>query len=205
MNKKRIGLIFIIIGLVGLVVGIAWGEYNIWDSYRAGKEADRVLQSIVQYREEHAAQNEAEATPDKIPDRQTEMPTVEIDGYRYIGTVTIPTIDVDLPVMETWDYTRMKIAPCRYRGSVYSDDLIICGHNYSSHLGRLGNLQTGDQVIFTDINGTEYQYTVVEKETLDGTAIEQMQSGDWDLTLFTCTLSGQTRTTVRCTSVKEAS
>ena len=31
--------------------------------------------------------------------------------------------------------------------------------------------------------------------------IEEMAAGDWDLTLFTCTLGGQARLTLRCTQV----
>ena len=35
-------------------------------------------------------------------------------------------------------------------------------------------------------------------ETLMPTAVEEMESGDWDLTLFTCTVGGRTRVAVRC-------
>ena len=42
-------------------------------------------------------------------------------------------------------------------------------------------------------------FAVAETEVLEATAIEEMVTGGWDLTLFTCTLSGQTRFTVRCT------
>ena len=75
--------------------------------------------------------------------------------------------------------------------------MIICAHNYVTHFGRLRNLLPGDQVIFTDIDGDEFYYTVAEMDTLPGTAVEEMESGDWDLTLFTCTMGGQSRVTVR--------
>ena len=38
----------------------------------------------------------------------------------------------------------------------------------------------------------------VELETLSPFAIEEMTGGNWDLTLFTCTVGGQYRVTVRC-------
>lgn len=41
-------------------------------------------------------------------------------------------------------------------------------------------------------------YAVVEVEVLDKTALEEMEAGDWALTLFTCTYGGQTRLTVGC-------
>ena len=38
-------------------------------------------------------------------------------------------------------------------------------------------------------------------ETLESTAVEDMVSEEWDLTLFTCDLSGESRITVRCLRV----
>ena len=52
--------------------------------------------------------------------------------------------------------------------------------------------------MFTDVEGNEFQYTVAKTEVLDGTDIEGMKAGDWDLTLFTCTIGGRQRVTVRC-------
>lgn len=129
------------------------------------------------------------------PDRP--MPDVEIDGYNYIGLLEIPVLNLELSVMESWDYERMRIAPCRYSGSAYKNNLIIAAHNYTSHFGTLRDLQPGDQVHFTDMDGSVFTYTVSQTTLLDGTAVEKMESGTWDLTLFTCTLGGQARVTVR--------
>lgn len=136
--------------------------------------------------------------PDYILNPYMTMPTVEIDGYRYIGKVSIPVLELELPVMDTWDYKRLKIAPCRYTGTAYLPGFVICAHNYTSHFGRLKNLSQGDTVIFTDMAGNEFQYEVAEVQTLAPTAVEEMKSDDWDLTLFTCTIGGRTRVTVRC-------
>ena len=51
---------------------------------------------------------------------------------------------------------------------------------------------------FTDVSGAVHRYTVMQVETLAPTAVDEMTGGDWDLTLFTCTYSGQARVTVRC-------
>ena len=55
-----------------------------------------------------------------------------------------------------------------------------------------------DEVVFTDIDGNIFRYQVVKKEVLKSTAIEEMEAGEWDLTLFTCTVGGASRMTVRC-------
>ena len=128
-----------------------------------------------------------------------EMPVIEIDGYGYIGVLQIPSLDLTLPVISDWSYPALQIAPCRYEGSAYDGGLVIAGHNFDSHFGNLSRLEPGDEIRFVDLSGHTFTYAVAETEVLDATAIDQMVNGGWDLTLFTCTLSGETRFTVRCT------
>lgn len=124
--------------------------------------------------------------------------TVMVDGYDYIGILTIPALGLELPVMADWDYTRLRIAPCRYMGSAATDDLIIAAHNYSRHFGLLKNLAGGEDITFTDMDGNVTRYVVAETEILQPTAIEEMTGSGYPLSLFTCTYGGQTRVTVRC-------
>lgn len=51
-----------------------------------------------------------------------------------------------------------------------------------------------------DIDGNVFSYEVVSLETLSTYDVENMTDGDWDLTLFTCTVGGQFRVTVRCST-----
>ena len=99
---------------------------------------------------------------------------------------------------DEWNYSRLKSAPCRYTGSIDTNDIIIAAHNYKSHFGLLNKLTVGDEVEFVDAYGKSHLYEVCELITLDGTAVSDMQSGGWDFTLFTCTKGGQQRVTVRC-------
>ena len=202
MTKRRIGLAMMLLGVLAIAAGLGLGGYNLWDSRRAGVEADAALESIIRHREE------TEADPDvvyEIPlDFQWELPVLEIDGRRYIGTLSIPAIDVELPVQEDWSLSLLKASPCRYMGSPYQGGMIVCAHNYATHFGRLKNLLPGDEVLFTDVEGNVFPYTVIQLEDLAGTAVEEMESGEWDLTLFTCTLGGQARVTVRCQLAEDA-
>lgn len=129
---------------------------------------------------------------------EMEMPTKEIDGQTYIGMVEVPALELSLPVISEWTYPRLKKAPCRYVGSVYSKDMVICGHNYDRHFGRLKELAVGDEVRFTDMDGNVFFYSVCGTEQLGKYAVEDMLAGEWDLTLFTCTKGGRMRVTVRC-------
>jgi sortase A len=136
--------------------------------------------------------------PDYILNPQMDMPEQEIDGHKYIGSLEVPACSLTLPVISQWSYPELKIAPCRYKGSAYLDNMIIAAHNYPSHFGNLKNLQPMDAIVFTDIDGNSFRYQVVEKEVLKSTAIEEMEAGEWDLTLFTCTIGGADRITIRC-------
>ena len=76
--------------------------------------------------------------------------------------------------------------------------MIIAGHNYSRHFGGLKNLAIGEEISFRDVDGHIFQYQVDDIETIPGTAVEDMDAGEWDMTLFTCTYGGKSRVTIRC-------
>ncbi len=134
--------------------------------------------------------------PDPLGER--EMPTVTLDGYRYIGVLDVQSLELSLPVMEEWDYDRLKVSPCRFAGNVYQDDLVICAHNYPKHFTKLKYVPLGTEIKFTDAEGTEFLYAVSSVETVGPNDVEGMIHGDWDLTLFTCNTNGQTRCAIRC-------
>ena len=141
--------------------------------------------------------------PAYVTDPDMPMPVQEIDGEGYIGILQIPDLALELPIIGEWSYPRLRTAPCRYVGSAYTHDLIIAAHNYASHFGGLASLALGSEVICTDMDGNRFIYAVSGTEQLPGTAIEEMESGDWDLTLFTCTIGGAARVTVRCVLTAE--
>ena len=188
-------------GLLLIAAALALAAYNVIDAQRAARSAAQALEALSQTTAVSATDPEqasADDAPAYLADPEMPMPTVSFDGNDYIGRVDIPSLGLSLPVISEWSYPRLKIAPCRYTGSAYLDNLIIAAHNYSSHFGNLNRLNTGDTVTFTDVDGNQFTYAVSRIEDLPGTAIEEMQAGEWDLTLFTCTLGGRSRVTVRC-------
>lgn len=188
-------------GLLLIAAALCLFVYNKREAESAAQTAEQALQEIsdVPHVLEQPQESEIHSIiPDYISNPTMEMPTVEVDGNFYIGILEIHALELSLPVISEWNDTRLKQAPCRYKGSVYLDNLIIAGHNYKKHFGGLKNLQIGDTITFTDMDEHCFSYTVTALEELDGTAIEAMESGDWDLTLFTCTIGGKKRVTVRC-------
>lgn len=132
-----------------------------------------------------------------------QMRVVEIEGYGYIGYISIPAIELELPVMSDWDYRRLKLAPCRQFGSVKTDDLVIAGHNYKAHFKNLSKLQAGDKVRFTDMDGKKNLYAVETVTTLSPESVDAVQNSGYDLVLYTCTPGGAARVAVFCSRTLE--
>ena len=211
---RRLGNICMILGLLLIAGALALFFHNRQDSQRAGKASagvrEKLEETIEKAKETRDPYGGVTWQPGSWdgddPDAAIpEMPVVTVDGYGYIGVVDIPSLGISLPVMAEWDYDRLKIAPCRYAGSCYTDDLVICGHNYRKHFSPLRSIDIGAEVIFTTMDGMVFHYVVSNRETVQPTDIELMidTGADWDLTLFTCNLGGQTRCAVRCLRVED--
>lgn len=203
MRRKK-GTIMIALGVLLLIGALGLTGYNFWDAQRAQETAQTITAAIAAdlpapVQQEAIPEDPGEVEiPDYILNPKMAMPAAAYEGWDCIGILEIPSYGLTLPVISEWSYPALKTAPCRYTGSAYTDDLIIAAHNYRAHFGALQELQEGEEVVFTDIDGNVFRYQVAVRETLQPTAVEEMQSGDWDLTLFTCTAGGSYRVTVRC-------
>lgn len=193
MNK--ISKIFISIGVILISLSVVLIINKTYKENKAGKNSEEVLSIINDEQKEEVENNNIVQTNNK------EMKTITINNYDYIGTINIPALNLELPIMSDCDYTRLDIAPCRYYGNIYTDDLIICGHSYKTHFKYLDRLKQKDIIIFTDIDGNDYIYEVLEIEILSPTSVSEMIDNDFDLTLYTCTDDGRNRITVRCNKV----
>ena len=190
--KKKFAVTFMALGIICICGAVAILIYNYAESKKAQQYSTDVMDSIVNI----ISQNE-QLDYEKDP-FDTDMLTVEIDGYEYIGYLLIPRINMELPVMAEWDYTRLKLSPCRYYGSTKTDNLVIAAHNYRSQFGYLGNLTEGDVVMFTDMEGRTFTYKVTVVELLQPTDTGKVKDTGDDLILYTCNYRGDARITVRC-------
>ena len=187
--------------------------YNQRESTKAESMSGSLMPQLVEIIEENENRDtepqtytQPLGTPIEFLDPSAfEMTEVEINGYAYIGYLSIPALELELPIMADWDNARLQIAPCRYTGSVRGEDMVLMAHNFASHFGGLSQLSEGDSVIFTDMDGIITNYQVVAQDILSPYAVEEMTSGDFDLTLFTCTYGGQSRVTVYCDIVSSNS
>ena len=137
MRKASPGVLCVLLGVVLLLAALGLYGYNRWEDAQAGAEAQTVVQDL-QEKVVEQTQSAASAPAIDYSSLDPELPVVELDGYEYVGTVSIPAIGIDLPVMSEWSYPKLKISPCRQFGSSRTDDLVIAAHNYESHFGKIG-------------------------------------------------------------------
>ena len=203
---KKTGIAIVAVGAVLILSALLLLLYNRYEDAHAGQEAENLLTDIEAAIAAQTTDTPAATMPNKGGNTATpsptaldpEMPVVTLDGYEYVGYVEIPVLALKLPVMADWDYTRLKVAPCRQFGSSRTDDLVIAAHNYESHFGHLKDLSVGDTVTFTDMEGIVNTYSVEKIETLNPNEVDAVQNSGYDLVLYTCTKGGKTRVTVFC-------
>ena len=213
--KSKSGILCMILGVLLMLGSLILSYANRQEEAAAQTAVMEVIPQLVQQIQKDTSREATVPQEETIPELELQIPVellteedktmdeVEIEEHRYIGYLSIPKLGLELPVMSTWSYAKLNIAPCRYTGSIRGEDLVIMAHNYSSHFGKLSRTELGDQVQFTDVEGNVVVYEIVGKDVLMPTAVEEMIAGDFDLTLFTCTYGGKNRVTVYCDRVQE--
>ena len=231
---RKIGILFIILGILALLAAAGLMYYNNWESQAAMEASNSVLAQMRQLtgsgtdggttpngetpqggqtQQQGDGQDFSEETVetpedpyadhvDTFDEAAKEMTVKQINGYDYIGYLSVPVLELELPVMSEWDYQRLRRAPCRQFGSTKTDDLVIAAHNYPAHFGRFSQLHSGDLLTFTDMDGKVLVYAVMSVEVIPPTASDYVRYSGFDLVLYTCTYSGENRIAVFCERVE---
>ena len=191
----------LVLGALGLVV------YNQNEASQADQTCAAVLPELMEQIRLEQSEDVTEPPTQQIPEslrtpEDVKMTEMVINGERYIGCLSLPGLELELPVMSDWSYPQLRKAPCRYYGTALGGDLVLMAHNYARHFGNISQLKEGDPVYFTDADGVVHCYTVAAVDVLAPTAVEEMTAGEFDLTLFTCTYGGKSRVTVFCERVE---
>ena len=202
--RRGIGILCLILGTVFLLAAVGLEFYNQEESRSAMESSQEVL-TVMKPQMEMPTDSyndmdyvEYKDYVDAFDQEAKEMTVKEIDGQEYIGYLSIPVLERELPFISEWDYDRLKIAPCRQYGATKTDDLVIAAHNYASHFGRLAQLRTGDLLTFTDMDAETILYGVVTVDVLEPTAVDTVKDSEFDLVLYTCTYGGENRVAVFC-------
>ena len=195
--RRKLGILLMALGLAMLAASVglvAWNQQEANQAEAASAELQRSLsEAIALYRTEEPT---APTLPD--PSAKPEMKAIEVNGRLCVGFVAIPKLKLELPVLAKCTDENLKTSPCLYSGTTMEDDLVLAAHNYRRHFGPIRRLKPGDQVYFVDAEGGTICYQVAAVDAVPPTAVEEVCSGQFDMTLVTCTYGGTTRLVVYC-------
>lgn len=205
--------IYILLGIILIASGLILTGYNIFQESSADEASKEVLHKLllrgnnsnnVNISEENIGEYNLDVVdeeidiPDYILNPDMDMPKVEISGSHYIGIIEFPSVGKILPVTDGCDFNKLKFSPCVYSGTAYLNNFIIVARNYKSHFGGIAQLPFGDKIVFKDIDGNLFKYSIVEKERIDEDDLSKISLEDWDLSLVTSSAGGTASMVLRC-------
>ena len=205
--RNKLKKLLMISGSMMILASLMLFLYNIHQdkqAYRVSQETVSELQSMIPAVDTAETGKNSSGTEVSLltqpAEKEEHIQLIEINGRLYCGYISIPSLELELPVLNETDSSGLETSPCRYSGNANTNDLIIAAHNYSSHFGRISTLESGSEMFFTDCEGKIYRYITQSAESIKGTDTSNMSAGakeQWQLTLFTCDLSGRNRITIR--------
>ncbi len=115
-------------------------------------------------------------------------------GFPMVGTIEIPKTRIKYPILAevTKKSIEKSVAVFYSPGLNQVGNTIIMGHNYRNGLffSKNKNLEIGDKIYITDLNGNRLEYTIYDKyETSesDSSYLTLETNGTIEVTLATCT------------------
>lgn len=110
-----------------------------------------------------------------------------------IGSIEIPSIKINYPILSDSNDEFLKIAPCRFYGSYPNEigNLCIAAHNYDDNrfFSNLYKLNIGDIINIYDSNNLLVTYYIYDKYEIDKnntSCTSQETNKKREITLVTC-------------------
>ena len=214
-------LIIIIIAVIGLLGFIG---YNVYTSYSTKKGASEFVEAFVGESEEKKDTNEAVSSSNSVTnntstntsqeenvdlstlniagnsdnsgDTKTVKKNVKYKGFDTVGTIQIPSISVNYPVLAKTTKKSLETSVA----VLYPDNaelnqvgnVVIVGHNYRNGTFFSNNkkLKIGDRINITDLYGKKIVYiiyNIFEANQSDTSFYNRDTNGAREITLSTCT------------------
>lgn len=201
-NRKGLGKLVSTMATFCMLCGIVIGFLHIKREQNLYRENMQIVQQMAELQESKktTANISTEEVVDVYSKEAEQEDTIGLpnDGREYFAILELPQLGIKLPVLSEYSEAGMKTTPCVYYGSIETNNLVIVGHNYESQLAALNDFDENLQVILTCKDGTVFTYESFMVESLDADQVDEMLTGDWDFTVFTCNYAGDKRIAYRC-------
>ena len=147
-------------------------------------------------------------TEDKIDKNGISL--IEFEGFKVIGIIKIPAINLAYPILEQTTDEAMKVSISKYWGGDINSygNVSLAGHNNKITLTMFGknkNLKNGDSVFLTDLTGTTIEYKIYDTFITNPDDVSILRTTDEsvrEVTLITCTNGRENRLIHKAREVK---
>ena len=173
-NKKIISIISITLGAILVIASIGLLVYSMRgyeiDTNNAIVQIEKLLPKITQSVPQEKGNNA--------------MSSMEIDGESYVALLEMDMYKFKMPVRSVWDEKAVEAVPCRYSGSIYNNTLVIAATDAEGQMDFVNSVNTGDRLTVTDMRGEQFSYKVVKVENSNTATDEELNTDEFDLTIF---------------------
>ncbi len=214
-NSKFNGLLtgLLIAAIIGILILIGFFGWSVYSKYYIDSKAKDMVDTF----EQTAGKNENTVEEDGnraeiggvaegnsiYTNGQGNSSKMTYYGYEVLGTISIPKIDLNYPILENASPQAIKVAVGYMSGVGINKpgNTVIQGHNYRNgqFFSNLKKLVNGDSIYITDQTGLKVEYKVYNKfdaESTDTSFFKRDTGGLREITLSTCTDDGKLRTII---------
>lgn len=195
--KLKIYKTFAYILLIIAIIVIGMIIYKYGSNQINEKESKQTIETFNQIEIKNDEEQETESSNEI---------QLEYKGYKVIGIVKIPQINIEYPIIEIGDIDPesakkpMKLSIIKYWGEKVNDygNLSIAGHNNKdgTMFGKTKKLKIGDIVELTDLTGKTITYSIYNIFVTDPNDVSILLPQDEkvrEVTLITCTNGNKQR------------
>ncbi len=169
---------------------------------QVNNENEVAKQTQTNKRNEETNKNQTTNKNEETQNSKTNNNTIvekQYKGFETVGKIEIQKTGLNLPILSQVTVQGMEVAPCLLysKGEInQSGNTVIVGHNYNNIFSKNKNLEKGDKISITTLDGQKVTYTIYSKfrTTPDEVDYLARKIGDKpEITLSTCTESDKYR------------
>lgn len=119
--------------------------------------------------------------------------TVNGEEYTVVGTLNIPSLNIEYPILSETSTKLLKVSLTKYWGANPNEvgNMVVVGHNYKNNkfFSNLSKIQHGEIVKIRDLSGKTLDYKVYDTYVIDpydNSCTSQLTDGKTEITLITC-------------------
>ncbi len=149
---------------------------------------------------------EVESIPET--DKEESIPYIEYEGYQVIGTIKIPKINIEYPILAESNETSLEKSITRVGNGEVNEigNLTMAGHNYidGSMFGKIDKLEKGDEIKILDLHKKEITYSIFDiyvTDPNDVSVLDAREKGKREITLISCTNGNKNRLIIKAREI----